>query len=124
MAEETSSDPDTPVPDLNKAIAAFCADPEGAMRKAAFDPGCNKRLPTTVWQRGIVDDCRVITFGEMTTMFASISAKAIRSATAVCSLSSEGCTTPRFLGAELVESECKNRQWDLTIKFYFECVKP
>jgi hypothetical protein len=116
---------DQPVDDLAAALEIFQSNPEDAWRKVMrWDPGCDIEQSVLVWNRGLVRDCDRITWEELFAMLAELSRKARRSVDALCSLSTKGCTKAVMTRAVIDENICRNRQWDLTVRVYFKCIKP
>ncbi|MDH5536630.1 MAG: hypothetical protein OEZ08_13815 [Betaproteobacteria bacterium] len=116
---------DQPVGDLDKALKIVESDPEHAWQKALrWDPGCDTEHSVLVWNRGLVGDCAFITWGELFAMLAELGRKARSSVDTLCSLSTDGCTKAVITRATIEESTCRDRQWDLTLRVYFKCVKP
>lgn len=116
---------DQPADDLAAALEAFQRNPEDAWRKVLrWDPGCDTEHSVLVWNRGLVRDCELITMGELFEMLRQLGRKARRSVDALCSMSKQGCTKAVITRAEIDENICRNRQWDLTVRVYFKCIKP
>lgn len=116
---------DTPVEDMDAALAMFQRDPLNAWRNVmSWDPGCDTEQSVLVWNSGVVGDCRSITWGELFVMLRQLGKKAQVSVKSLCSLSTQGCTKPVVTRAKIEDSKCTNRRWELEVRIFFKCTKP
>jgi hypothetical protein len=87
-----------------------------------FKPACSPATYTTnVNHSMLVADCEKEDSQEAKAMGAALQAKGQASADIICQLNSE-CPHARLLKAEITRNDCKGRQWDVDVRWTFECV--
>lgn len=107
--------------DAGTLKAQIRKDLDGGIEKIAkFIPDCNTEYTTNIYCKTLVTDCDNLTQAEKDDFTDCIEDRVKRSTAAICELNPD-CPTAHLLRYRWDRIQCRNRELEADVRFWFKC---